>query len=113
MTEITVVRADDGTVTGFEAAGHSGAEPAGRNVTCASITILFEFFSEIAEELPERGITFRQDPETTHWTIKFHPGQLSEKDRYLVQTVTEQGLSVFRKLEQRDPGSCRILDPDG
>ena len=113
MTEITVVRNDDGSVTGFEATGHSGTQPAGRNVTCASITILFEFFSEIAEELPERGITFRQDPEATHWSIEFHPGRLSEKDRHLVRTVTDRGLSLFRKLEQRDPQACTISDPGG
>lgn len=113
MTEITVVRNDDGTVTGFEATGHSGNQPTGDNVTCASITTVFEFLSEVAEELPERGVTFLRDDETTRWTLEFHPGRLPERDRHLARTVAERALSLFRKLRDRDPDSCRVLDPDG
>lgn len=111
-TEITVVRDTDGNPIGFEAAGHSGNRPTGQNITCASITVVFEYLSELAEELPSQGVRFRQDPESTRWSIVFDRDGLSDREVFLVERLTQAGLSLFEKIQERNPQDCDINDPD-
>jgi uncharacterized protein YsxB (DUF464 family) len=110
-TEITVVRNGNGAPVGFKARGHSGDQAAGQNVTCASITVIFEYLSELSEGLPSEGVQFRQDPETTQWSIVFDREGLSDREAFMTDRLVEAGLSLFEKIQERDPESCRIVDP--
>ncbi len=112
-TEITVVRDENGDLAGFEASEHSGDQPVGQNLTCASVTIVFEFLSELAEELPSEAVRFRQAPEETYWWITFDRDTLSERESFLVDRIAEGALSLFEKIQARDPDSCQIVDPSG
>jgi uncharacterized protein YsxB (DUF464 family) len=110
-TKVTVVRNNDGDPVGFEASGHSDDRPAGQNVTCASITTVFEYMSELAEYLPQKGVHFQQDPESTHWSIVFDRDHLSEREAFLADRLTETALSLFQKIRNQNPEACDLNDP--
>lgn len=110
MTEITVIRDDDGTVIGLRGEGHSGDEPQGQNLVCASVSTIFELLSEGASELPDESLVFRQNPDVPRWHIEVHPAELTAAHRKRMQSFFTAALGVVRNLTDRYPERCRLID---
>lgn len=110
MTEITVIRDDDGTVIGLRGEGHSGDEPEGQNLVCASVSTIFELLSEAATDLPEDALTFRQDPEVPRWHLEVHPTKLNGSHHERMRSFFRAALGVVENIVERYPERCRLID---
>lgn len=110
MTEITVIRGDDGSIVGLRGQGHSGPDPKGRNIICASVTTIFEMLSEATEDLPEESLTFRRKPDIPEWYLEISPGKLSSDEWATVKSFLSAALGVFRNIAERHPDRCRLID---
>lgn len=110
MTEVTVVRRDDGTLVGLEARNHAGETPAGENLVCASITIVFEFLGQVTDQIPSQAVDFHQEPEMTQWSIRFYLARLNDKERFLTSKVLQGALNMLENIQNEYPDKCKILD---
>lgn len=110
MTEVTVIRNDDGAIVGLRGTGHSGDEPAGENLVCASVSTIFELLSEGASDLPPEGLTFRQDPDVPNWHVEMHPDELTSSQRRTMRSFLSAALGVVENIAERYPDHCRLSD---
>ncbi|MFB6346684.1 MAG: ribosomal-processing cysteine protease Prp [bacterium] len=110
MTEVTVLHGDDGNVIGLRGNGHSGSEPSGQNIVCASITTVFEFLSQGASQYPDSSFTFQQDPEIPRWRIEFMPENMSDSQLETMRSFLAAAIGVVNNIAEQYPDRCRLND---
>jgi len=59
---VTITLAGDGLLRGFEALGHAGPDPAGRNIACAAATMLLRTTGRLCESAGIAGEGGRGEP---------------------------------------------------
>jgi uncharacterized protein YsxB (DUF464 family) len=110
MTEITVVRNDDGDLEGFVATGHSLNAPAGRDIVCASISTLLELISSSVEDLPQPAISFHQSTDPPRWELVIDQSKIGDRERWFVRKLFRNTLETFRRIEAGHPEDCTVQE---
>ncbi len=106
MTTITVYRAKDGRISGFDVQDHAGYAEEGGDIVCAAISVLTINTINSIEEFTEDGFDGEQDEEGTRISFRIEEGH-SEASQLLLQSfllgisamASDEAYSDYMKLE--------------
>ncbi len=90
MTTIAFFTAADGTITGFEAKGHTGYARSGEDIVCAAVSALTQSVLYGMREVIKAPVMFEQRNNGAMLTVMFRPeadAEAIEKGQILFETL--------------------------
>ena len=108
MTTVAFFTAQDGTITGFEARGHTGYAQAGEDIVCAAVSALTQSALYGLREVARVPVAFQQRDDGAMLTVMLSPEAddgAFEKARILFETL----LGSLQAIAGDYPQNVQIL----
>ena len=104
MTTVTIYKSDDGIYKGFTCKGHAGYAVSGKDIICASISILVINTINSLEALAGQEMSVKSDENTGYIDCRFTQ-ECNEKSKLLLdsmilglESIVQQGGKKYLKL---------------
>ena len=104
MTTVTIYKSNEDVYKGFTCKGHAGYAVSGKDIICASISILVINTINSLEELAGQSMTVKDDETTGYIDCRFTQ-ECNEKSKLLIdsmilglESIVQQGGKKYLKL---------------
>ena len=105
MIRLSVRLAADGCLAGFAASGHAGAGPRGRDLACASVTVLLRTAARLLSSQPDLRVSGESPREGVMRLVLEAP---PEARREWVRGVTATLVAGLTDLDREFPGLLKL-----
>ena len=102
-------RTEEGRITGFDSAGHSGYAEEGEDIVCAAITSAIRLVESTVNDVLGLAASVKFSEKTAKLSFRL-PGGLSEADENICQTLLTGLMVYFTELHDEYPDNIEILE---
>ena len=108
MTSVTLYRAADGRLSGFECRGHAGYAQAGSDIVCAAVSASTELVITILEQF---GLDLRLDIHEENACVRCELADISGEKAQSAKHVLDGYSSYLTAVSQEYPHNlkCRMI----